>query len=197
MSVITNGLYKVVLHQLYASQLIQNVFFYEHTLASDDEQEDCAEAFDDDVLLNLKAIQGTTLTYTTIRVANVTGDLADFVRNPTTTAGVQAGAPMNSFTACSFKLNRTTKETRNGHKRFAAMTEENAFNQNWISAFQTSLETFAPFLGAQISVVGALFNPVIARQSLIDPSEWTVNPVASVTASLQVASQVSRKSPRT
>ena len=196
MPIIQDGLYKVTLHQEYSAQAVQNVFFYEHTLASDDQQEECAEAFDDDVLADLALIQNVGISYISIRVANVTGTLADFVRNPTTTVGIRAGQSLNSFTAASFRLNRTTKETRNGHKRFAGMLEEDAFGQNWIAAYQTVLETFAPFLGAQISVVGALFNPVIARQDLITPENWTVNPVASVLHSSQVASQISRKSPR-
>lgn len=194
---ITEGLYKVTLVQEYRSQVVQNVFFYEHTLGTDDQQEECAEAFDEDILPQLKLIQHSTLLYTAIRVANPTGDLADFVLTPTTPDGVQTGDPLSSFTACSFLLSRTTKETRNGQKRFAGMTEQNADTQRWETTFQAALDTFAPFLSAQISIVGALFNPVIARQNLITPTIWTVNPVASAQARSTITTQVSRKTPIT
>ena len=196
MTVITAGLYKVTLHQEFSAQAVQNVFFYEHTLASDDEQEECATAFDEDLLPALKLIQSVDISYVTIRAANVTGTLADFIKEPATLTGVLTGSALNSFTAASIRLNRTTKETRNGQKRFAGMTEENAFGQNWTASYSALLDTFAIVLASQISTVGAIFNPVIARQDPITPANWTVNPIAGASASGQVSSQTSRKSAR-
>ncbi len=193
MAVVTAGLYKVILEQFYSAQIILNTFWYLNSLGSDDEQDKAATAFDEDILPILKLIQDDSLTYTSIRVVNVTGTLADFVLTPTTGGGTVVGAPVNTFTAAGIRLNRTTKETRNGQKRFAGMTEENMGNQTWIAAYVTLLEDLAAVLVADISTVGGIFESVIASQDPITPSNWFANPIASATVNSFVTSQVSRK----
>lgn len=193
MTVITAGLYKVILEQNYRGQAMVNTFFYENSLGNDDEQELCAQAFDEDVLAAIADAQHTTMNYLAIRAQNVTGNLADFVRTPDTLVGALVGDALNTFTAAGIRLDRTTKDTRNGHKRFAAQTEEVAETQNWSAAYLLVLEDLAAILAVPITTVGGVFNPVIARQDPITPAEWTVNPVAGATVNLFITSQVSRK----
>lgn len=193
MAVITEGLYKIILEQTYSAQTLLNVFWFVNSLGSDDEQDKAAEAFDETILPILKAAQATSLTYTSIRAVNVTGDLADFVLTPTTLAGTSVGDPVNTFTAAGIRLNRTTKETRNGQKRFAGMVEQRMENQAWDAAFLVVLGDVADALVADISTVGGIFEPVIARQDPITPTNWFANPVASATVNAFVTSQVSRK----
>lgn len=193
MPVITTGLYKVILEQTFSAQVIINTFWFEHTLGDDDDQELCATAFDEDLVAVIAGITNPSLSYVAIRAQNVTGDLADFVLTPTVTAGTLAGLAMNSFTAAGIRLNRTTKETRNGQKRFCGMSEEFALSQVWTAGFITNLEFLAGKLADQISTVGAIFNPVIARQDPITPTNWIVNAVASATVNADITSQISRK----
>ena len=193
MAVVSAGLYKIILEQAYSGQVVLNTFFYLNSLGSDDEQDKAADAFDITILPILKTIQATSLAYSEIRAINVTGDLADFVLTPTTTAGTLAGDPVNTFTAAAIRLNRTTKETRNGQKRFAGMVEAQMNNQAWEAPYVTLLGTLATALVADITTVGGIFEAVIARQDPITPTNWNANPVASATVNSFVSSQVSRK----
>lgn len=193
MAIITDGLYKIILEQTYSNQTVLNTFWYVNSLGSDDEQDKAADAFDETILPILKNIQSDSLLYLSIRAVNVTGDLADFVKTPTTGAGTQAGLEVNTFTAVGIRLNRTTKETRNGQKRFAGMTEDLMANQSWTAPFLVLVELVADALVADISTVGGIFEPVIARQDLVTPTNWFANPVASATVNTFVTSQVSRK----
>jgi len=190
---VTTGLYKVILQQSYSAQTILNTFWYLHTLGNDDEQDKCAEAFDLTILPVLKTIQAVSLQYVSIRAINVTGTLADFVLTPTTLLGTLTGDPVNTFTAAAIRLNRTTKETRNGQKRFAGMVEIQMNNQVWDAGYVVLLENVATALVANISTVGGIFEPVIARQDAVTPTNWIANPVASATVNSFVTSQVSRK----
>ena len=193
MAIITEGLYRVILEMSYRGQNILNTYFYENSLGNDDEQELCAQAFDEDVLIHQAPCQHNSLIYTAIRVQNVTGNLADFVRTPSLLNGTLVGAALNTFTAAGIRLNRTTKDTRNGQKRIAAGIEEHAETQNWDATYIALLETLGTALADQISTVGGIFNPVIARQEPLTPTNWVVNPVASHTVKLFITSQVSRK----
>jgi len=196
MAVVTAGLYKVILEQGYLGVEVRNTFFYLHSIGSDDLQAECAEAFEDDILPDLIAVQNTSLFYNNIRVQNVTGILADANRDPVATAGIDVGAAAPSFLAFSIRLNRETKETRNGHKRFCGLVEENISSQFLEAGYVTQLGNVATVLVADISIVGAVFTPVIARQDAITPTNWVVNNITSGTVSGFVTSQVSRKAGR-
>lgn len=193
MPVITTGLYQVILEQNYRGQAVLNSFFYEENLGNDDEQELCATAFDEDIMATLALAQHTSLIYNSIRVRNVTGNLADFLLTPTIIVGQLIGTAINSFTAAGIRLNRTTKETRNGQKRIAGQTEEVAETQTWQAAYIDLLDDLGDVLILPITTVGGVFNPVIARQSIVTPTDWTVNPIASFTANNFITSQTSRK----
>jgi hypothetical protein len=193
MPIITSGLYKVTLEQTYRGITCYNTYFYLNTLGMDDEQETCAQAFDEDVLTNQALAQHTSVVYDAIRVENVTGDLADYVRVPSTSVGELVGTPLNSFTAAGIRLNRTTKETRNGQKRVCGQTEEVATAQSWEASYLAILDNLGLAFSQRISTTGGLFDPVIARQDTVDPDNWIINPVASYTVNAQITSQVSRK----
>lgn len=191
---ITEGLYRIVLEQTYRGQIVLNTFFYTNSLGNDDEQELAAQAFDEDVLPTIATVQHETVFYTSIRAQNVTGALADFVLTPTATEGDIVGTPMASFIAAAIRLNRTTKETRNGQKRFCGQTEELTDTQTWETSYVTLLETLGTVLTEQMITVGGIFDPQIARQDPQDPLTWVINAVASHTVDNRVRSQVSRKS---
>lgn len=193
MPLITSGLYQIVLEQQMDGQVLLNRFWYENTLGLDDLQDICAAAFDLDVLPGLSLIQSDTLSYVSITCKNVTGSLADFVRVPVTTVGTLTGQPIATFNAAGYSLIRTTKETRNGSKRFAGQTEIEASGQIWSAAFFTVLAGFSGVLLGDITEPGGTFDPVIGRFNPLTPTLWTANPIANVSASINITSQVSRK----
>jgi len=190
---VTSGLYKVTFKQTFNSQECYNTFWYLENLERDDHQEDCAEAFDEDILPEMKLIQSTGVAYKEITVENVTGDLADAVFVPTTAAGVTTGTKQQSFVAAGFKRVRTTKETRNGAMRVTGLTEDDTTGNQYEAAYVTLIDAFAIILGAQIGIVGALFDPVIVKTRVSEEDPWVVNPIAVVTAQSNPTSQVSRK----
>ncbi len=190
---ISSGLYQILLEQNYRGQQVLNSFFYEHTLGQDDEQNLAALAFDETIMDEIVKIQNLTNNYVVIRAKNVTGSLADAVLVPSQADGDVIGEAVNTFTAAGYRLNRTTKETRNGQKRFSGMVEENMETQAWSAAFKIILDAFALILAGQITTVGAVFDPVIARELVTPVGDWLANPVSSVTANNFITTQNSRK----
>ncbi len=186
------GIYELVLEQTYGAEKLKNVFHYRHSLGSDDEQNNCADAFNEDVLPALKDLQNTLIAYTEVRVANLTGDLADASHLPSFANGVVAGDVMPSFTAFSYKYVRTSKDTRNGAKRFGGVIEENVTGNNWLPAFFTDMQLHESTLSGQIDVLGHIFVPIILRKPDV-AGLFTYNDVANVLAQNRVTTQNSRK----
>lgn len=187
------GLYRVVFEQEYQNKTLFNVFGYLHTLGQDDEQDLCAQAFDEDIMPAVTLIQNDAVDYTTIRAINLTGSLADEVITPAVASGSISGSVVNSFTACSFRYNRETKDTRNGSKRFSGMIEENMVGVGFEAAFFTLMNTFAGVLETDISTVGGIFTPIILGAETATPGTWNYNTLVGVQALNRATSQVSRK----
>lgn len=193
MPLVSSGLYKVTLEQEYLNQLCLNTFYFQSTLNLDDVQDLCADAFNETLMPFIADALSLSVLFENIRAENVTGTLADVNLTPTVTQGVVIGLVTSSFVAATIRLDRTTKETRNGSKRFTGMVEENINGQRFENPFIAILDNLAVGLAAQISTVGAIFDPVIARAPVSPETDWTINNVASAQASEDVSSQVSRK----
>lgn len=187
-----SGIYEVVLEQTYGAEIVKNVFHYLHTLGNDDEQQECADAFDEDALASIASIANDLIKYTEIRVANLTGLLADVSIVPSIAEGDVSGAVMPSFVSCPFRYIRSSKETRNGAKRFGGITEENITGNNFLPAFFTAMQAIENVLAGQIDVVGAIFEPIILRKPDV-AGVFTYNEVANVIAVDRVTTQNSRK----
>lgn len=189
----TSGIYEVVLEQTYQNQSIFNVFHYKHTLDLDDVQEDCADAFDQDMLPAISTIQNLSVAYTNIRASNLTGNLADFNLVPSIAAGIVAGDVVVGFVAAPFRYNRETKDTRNGAKRFTGLSELFVKTTGFEPAFFTIMQTAALVFGTNIDVVGAIFEPIILRKPPSVGPIFTFNTITGVTAINRTTSQNSRK----
>ena len=187
------GIYEVVLEQLYFSKVMFNVFHYLQTGNVDDEQDNLATAFDTDIVPVIGDIQNESVTYSNIRVSNLTGDLADFNLNPTEVNGDVAGAVVADFVAAAFRYNRVTKDTRNGAKRFSGMVEENILGGGFTTAYQAELDLLAAALGANISGGGSAFTPIILRKPEISAGTFVYNNVAGVSNLNRLTTQNSRK----
>lgn len=188
------GVYELVLSQLYLGQTITNVFQYLHTLGTDDEQLLCINAWEDDIAAPLQAVQSDTLAYTNIRCANLTGSLADVNVTPTLTVGALPGSEMASFVAAPFRYVRTTKETRNGSKRFAGMIEENTLDQGFTAAYVIAMNSFATVLATVMSVPGGIFTPIIISKPPAVGPIYTFNDVQDVQFLNRLSTQNTRKS---
>jgi len=190
---VTAGLYQVIFEQSFQTQIVINRHWYQHTLDLDDEQELLANAFDDDVVAAYSGAQSSSLLYESIRVVNVTGDLADFIMSPTIVGGSNDGEPLPSINAAGIKLLRTTKETRNGQKRVAGGREDDQNNGTWSAPYLALLDTLGDALVGQVSQPGGIFDPVIGRIDLGPPVVYTINTIAGHLINDDVTSQVSRK----
>lgn len=188
------GIYELILEMTYKNQFIINIFHFRSTTGDDDEQESLADVWDTDVLPAIADVQNTIVTYDNIRTANLTGELADFNLLPTTTDGVVAGATMTPFLSAPFRYNRTTKDTRNGAKRFTGMVEENCTGVGFEAAFLLVLQDLATALGTTLVGVAGAYEPIIlTKPGEGDPLTFTYNQVANVTAIDQQTTQNSRK----
>lgn len=187
------GLYRIILEQTYQGKAIFNVFGYLHSLGQDDEQDLAAQAFDEDIMPQIKVVQSVNLAYTSIRAINITGSLADEVITPSEASGQAAGDDVVSFVSAPFRYNRETKDTRNGSKRLAGMLEQNLVGTGFLGSFFTALQTLATVFGTDISTVGGIFVPIILGAETVTPGTWNYNSIVSVQALQRSTSQVSRK----
>lgn len=193
MPVTSVGLYELVLEQEYFSLPVLNVFHYLSATADDDVQDLCATAFDEDLMAIIAPSQNTTLLYKNIRCANITGGGADFNLTPSQGDGDIVGSVVAGFTSNSFRYNRTTKETRNGAKRFTAMVEENIIGSSFTVPYNAVLDALATALSQQITTVGGVFDPIILRKPDDGFGNYTYNVLASVQNLDRVTTQNSRK----
>ena len=145
-------------------------------------------------MASFAAIVSANLTFDSIRCINITGDLADEVITPSQADGDVVGADLNPFTSVSWRYNRATKDTRNGSKRYAGMVEENVVGEVFTAAYQTACNGHAGLLGADITTVGGIFNPIIIGKETVTPGLWNYNTLSSVQFLNRVTSQISRKS---
>jgi len=189
----TAGIYELIFNQLYSEQVVKNVFHYLHTLGNDDEQVLCAQAFDEDVVSALADVQNTLVDYTDIRVRNLTGVGADAVLIPTLSNGALVGIAVTTFMSTPFRYNRATKDTRNGAKRLAGLTEEVITSTGFTVPFFAQMGATAVTLGTEISTVGGIFTPIILRRQDSPPGTFTYSDVASVSPLNRSTTQNSRK----
>ncbi len=190
----SSGLYKLVLEQTYLGSTIFNVFGYLNSLSLDDEQDLCAQAFDEDIMATLATLLSANLTFDSIRCINITGALVDEVISPSQANGDVIGADLAPFVGVPFRYNRATKDTRNGSKRFSGMVEGNTAGETWLAAYVTSCNAFALLLAADITTVGGIFEPIILGAETGTPGLFNYNTLSSVQFLDRVTSQVSRKS---
>ena len=193
MPVPTGGLLKVRLQYNSVGQACENVFYYWNSLNVEPASfAGLIADFNLKVVDKLALIQSTDVTYNFVVMSTVLGTLPDFPGVPTQADGDLLGERSTSFQACQFRLNRTTKDTRNGAKRFAGLTEDFMAGNFVTSAYETLMETFAPQLALPL-VSTNTYDPVIF--SPVKPTRPTlfVNLVDSVSAITLITSQRSRK----
>lgn len=164
---VVNTLMKVTLTGSYFSQIWKNVFWYYNVGGSGtDSLINVADEFNDNVIPSFALAVNTDTLINEIRVDHVNGTLADYVRGPSITVGAVVGTAMPPFLAASIRLNRTTKETRNGWKRVIGLIEENVGALSFGGGYVTLLGALGTAIEDKLDMGGGLNNmePSIIRE---------------------------------
>lgn len=140
-----------------ADQML-NVFHYEITAASGPEPllavgDDLATQWVTQFAPLWAAVTSTGVSITGWVIQNL-DDPDDFASGsfPTPLTGDVAGDSMPPFVAWGFKLNRTTRATRNGSKRFTGVPESLVASYIPTSGALPDLNDLAAFLGSEVDI---------------------------------------------
>lgn len=146
--------FELILKTLYGSYECLNVFHYKQTGGTGGALE-LASAFDMQVLDDLAGILLTTVSFTEIAITNL-DDPTDFtVYTPIgTTQGTRSGDGLPAFVAWGFRLNRATREVRNGYKRFVGVSETDQAGGSSVPAIQTALDAVELALSTALTHAG-------------------------------------------
>lgn len=147
---------------LYNRQLL-NVFWYEG--AAGGVATDVANAFIADVLPDIRNVQTDDVVYDRIVVEEL-NDVADFAEVSIVSSGAIVGTALPAFIALGFRLNRTTRLTRHGQKRFAGIAESDIENESVVGTTNTNIPALETALAQVISLAGGDYQPVIMERVL-------------------------------
>ena len=121
---IAGDVFRIVDRQLIQSQRILNTYFYSvGSVVGVPTLDDISTKFSNDVTSPVAAVQSNGLTHDRLDIDNLS-NLVEFGQFEIIITGVQAGVTTAPFVALGWKLNRTTKITRNGAKRVGGVTED-------------------------------------------------------------------------
>jgi hypothetical protein len=192
--------------QSFLGQTLLNVYFYE--LMSKEAAVDLVDLTNAHQLLVqdvVKTIQSTLLTHTLTQAKNLTDGLSIF-DDPIVKAGTRGGDGTPSFTAASFRLNRTNAATRHGSKRIGGLSETDIEGNSVAAASVVNFTAVSAALEADLFAAGTLENDFVARPVILgrfhlgDPNVGeidlsVVNPVDTVQF-IRLTTQTTRRAGR-
>jgi hypothetical protein len=191
------GLFKIVLTSLVSGNLANpfiNVFGYRSNLAVVNEEQALGDAFDAQMIPEVRKIVKDTMTFVRIEVYNVTNGLGYYDKHPIPAlAGLRTGDAQPNFNAWAFQYNRVNVGQRNGAKRFGLMSETDTTGPNPTAGMTVILDALAVKLGAalKVGVIDTWFPEILERKpSGVYP--WTSHPILGVQFK-RITSQNSRK----
>ena len=196
---------RIVHRQSYLGESVFNVFFYQIF-----QQDNAVWAYQDllveyDAFYQATVLQALSNQFSVVsyELDNLTDEVGFDILG-SASVGIRPGLPTPSFNAIAVQLNRTSKITRNGSKRFAGLVEEDTDGNNltMAQAFQDTIETFCgvvmhfPTLGGQAENV--FLNQVIIGRTknalgIYELDLSKVNLVGNASVKPLVTSQGSRK----
>ena len=138
--------------------------------------------------------QSAQVNYRKVQMLNLTDGIGFYEHVfSTPLSGARPGEFLPTFVAYSFRLNRTTRLTRNGQKRLSGVAEGDVDGNNAIGAVLPLLSQAANRMGTPLAVnLGSAFIPVIIRFDPATQAVTATNLVASATFT-RVSSQNTRK----
>lgn len=193
MAIQSGRLFEIVLNGLYLGQAIVNVFYYRQLdSGAESTLEEIAIEFEDVILLAIKTIQVVSMAYTLMQVREVGGQ-TEHVRDMTPEVGQHTGAPLASFYALNFKLNRTFTDIRNGSKRIAGIPEEGVDGNSLTGAYAQDVEDMQHIFTTHLFAgTDEALKPTIYRRETFLAGDWFGAGVAS-SIFTAVSTQRSRK----
>jgi len=184
--------YKLVTTYTFLGEEMSNVWHYRQGDGSGAVFE-LFEAFNAAVLPELLAIQSVGVEYLTADIINYDnpGDFGSF-SYPGTTLGTRAGESQPPFVTWAFRLNRTSRVTRNGQKRIGGVSEADVQNGVASSGVLTPLDNAAIAMGTIIEAGLDSYSPVIVRLTETPPIEPAIINNISEGVYVRVSTQNSR-----
>lgn len=203
MSLSVGDILQVSDYQVWYSQLVLNVYFYQMgTFESGVTYQVIADQWETQVRTPVRAIQMPGLTHTATVIKNLTNGVDIWEETDVATGSRSAGDNTPGFVALGFRLVRSSAITRHGSKRFAGIGEAdmNGNNYTFPAGTQAALETA---LKSPVAITGTMDNDftmtpvIIGRVPSGEPHAGEldlsiINPIADAQY-IRVTSQNTRK----
>lgn len=166
-------IYQILDKQTLLGQEVLNVYYYKSDGGSGLQAEDLGDAFIDQMLPDIVAMQSNELVHTEIQVNCVT-NLDDFHIHPLVTGNIGefTQSVNDPFGAYGFELIRSTRATRNGSKRIGGVPDTVVTDGVISSGAITLADTLATTMGGNLIAGGADFTPQIRHKKRTD-TEFT------------------------
>lgn len=192
-------LVQVVLHQTMGGQAINNVFEYIGTQETDLETlEALLAAIEILVFNNMRDIQSDDLVQNDATAVDLNGFA--FAGLNIEVSGSVAGDRLPTTNAVSVKLNRASRETRSGFKRFAGISESQTGGDGLDSDTQEAWKAIGDAMLVPIPVVDNVFEFVIVSrkrdevtEELLPVPEWVYQIPQGAGARSLISTQKSRQ----
>lgn len=206
MAIALNNILQFTAVQSFLGQQLLNVYHYEvSALSGTLTLEECAQAFEAQVIAEIIDLQSTSLQYTFVIAKDLT-DGVDIWEEPVAYAGTDpTSALAPSFESIGFRLVRSTGITRHGSKRIGGLGDNTVSGNTIAAGVSAAVAAAETAMGAVVSVVGGSgtgdLSPVIVGRypiGHVDAGELDlskINPVASVKA-IRVTTQTTRRAGR-
>lgn len=183
---------------LFGDQLC-NIFYYVVKIwTGNATMRNILEAFEAQVITPVSGMQTASLLHNALRGDDLTDGITFFETDPNIAGSFAVGDTLPSLVALAMRLNRTTKITRPGQKRFAGLSEA-------VVEINKFITTTAELIAAQAAVASdlvvnapfpddGLLTPIIVGRDILGHLDLNrFVEVSSVSLVEPVSSQVSRK----
>jgi hypothetical protein len=170
----------IVDKQTYLGQNVFNVYWYLMTSLANANASALSATFKTTVQEPLVLIQNNTLIHQSNLVTNWT-DPAVFGEFATVFGGARVSTDVcASWIACGMRLNRASRDMRNGQKRYSGLNEADLTGNTLSAPFLALATTFAPALLQSLVIGAQTWTPVIIRHNptLADPA---IDPLVTAT----------------
>jgi hypothetical protein len=192
------GLFKVVLTSLASGNLANpfvNVFGYRSNLAVVNEEQALGDAFDAQMIPEIRKVTSAAMSYVRVEVYNVTNGLGYYDKHPVPALlGLRSGDAQPNFNSWGFQYNRVNVGQRNGAKRFGLICENDTSGPVASAAMVVILDALSAKLQAalKVGIIDTWFPEILERKPAgVYP--WTSHPILGVQYK-RITSQNSRKS---
>jgi hypothetical protein len=160
-----NDVYRATAFGTIFGQPIASVFYYQVTgpLVPTDDPAAFAPFWYSNVMGLAMPALSDQVSYSGWLVEDI-DDLTKFSEELSTLTGAVAGDCLPAYAAFGFRLRRLTRDSRNGAKRLAGVPESSQVNGVAVPGVIAALTAFATQYGADLTVGGATFSPIIFRR---------------------------------